>query len=260
MATLESIALQILKNQEHPFWLRHSRQVAKTACKEKYRKILDLGKITRGEIYLAGLFHDLGKIHPEVMGVLIKNMGVKLEEDDADKLMINRHPLYGLAIIRDLEKEHGNINDSIKMPCLYHQIRYDKKGYPQEKDVQEFERLFPSSYTGYDRQGIPQERRLEFEDLFPEGIEGIPKFEDLPEELQNLVYLIELADTIHGISCKAILSEMEKSYNGPTNEKTPYDVLSEFYKMPGTQIHPALMEPILSLCHKKLHEAIMDVL
>jgi HD-GYP domain-containing protein (c-di-GMP phosphodiesterase class II) len=96
----------------------HSERVARTAV--ELGRELGLGPDELGDIYLAGLLHDVGKIGVRDT-VLHKPAALTPEEQEH----IQQHVLIGYSILADLRQIR-----SLLPGVLYHHERYDGKGYP----------------------------------------------------------------------------------------------------------------------------------
>jgi HD-GYP domain-containing protein (c-di-GMP phosphodiesterase class II) len=96
----------------------HSERVARTAV--ELGRELGLGPDELGDIYLAGLLHDVGKIGVRDT-VLRKPAALTPEEQEH----IQQHVLIGYSILADLRQIR-----SLLPGVLYHHERYDGKGYP----------------------------------------------------------------------------------------------------------------------------------
>ncbi|MFA5535928.1 MAG: HD-GYP domain-containing protein [Bacillota bacterium] len=77
------------------------------------------------KLNMAALLHDIGKI---CLNDSILNKTSPLAE--AEKKELNRHPLYGYIIIRDLATKFDSLS-GIEDIVLQHHERFDGKGYPK---------------------------------------------------------------------------------------------------------------------------------
>ena len=80
---------------------------------------LGLGDIDLDRIALAGVLHDVGKIHLDP-GILGKPGPL----DDAERELMNRHPELGFAMTRN------RLDPKVAEAILYHHERFDGRGYP----------------------------------------------------------------------------------------------------------------------------------
>lgn len=80
---------------------------------------LDLGEDDLDRLALAGVLHDVGKIHLDP-GILGKPGPLSEVERD----LMQRHPELGFAMTRH------RLDPKISEAILYHHERYDGKGYP----------------------------------------------------------------------------------------------------------------------------------
>jgi HD-GYP domain-containing protein (c-di-GMP phosphodiesterase class II) len=96
----------------------HSERVARTAV--ELGRELGLGADELGDVYLAGLLHDVGKIGIRDT-VLHKPSGLTPEEQEH----IQQHVMIGYSILADL-RQIRNLLPGV----LYHHERVDGKGYP----------------------------------------------------------------------------------------------------------------------------------
>jgi hypothetical protein len=103
-----------------PYTYGHSERVARIGV-ESGRE-LNLPERTLGDIYLAGLLHDIGKIGvPD--SILCKTEPLTAEEFS----QIRRHVITGCKILRDFQ-----VVSHLLPFVLHHHERYDGTGYPNE--------------------------------------------------------------------------------------------------------------------------------
>ena len=101
-----------------PYTCGHSERVAIT-CR-RLAEAIGLGPDEVQTVYMAGLFHDIGKIGtPEY---ILRKEG-RLEPEE--RLVIQRHPVIGGRILAGIGKL-----DAIRDAVLYHHERIDGGGYP----------------------------------------------------------------------------------------------------------------------------------
>src|SRR5262249_18047695 len=96
----------------------HSERVARTAV--ELGRELGLGRDDLGDIYLAGLLHDVGKIG--IRDTVLHKPGPLTPEE---REHIQQHVTIGYSILADLRQIHN-----ILPGVLYHHERYDGTGYP----------------------------------------------------------------------------------------------------------------------------------
>ncbi|HEX6147637.1 MAG TPA: HD domain-containing phosphohydrolase [Acidimicrobiia bacterium] len=80
---------------------------------------LGLGEIDLDRLALAGILHDVGKIHLDP-GILGKPGPL----DDTERELMNRHPELGFAMTRN------RLDPKVAEAILYHHERFDGFGYP----------------------------------------------------------------------------------------------------------------------------------
>ena len=80
---------------------------------------LGLGEIDLDRLALAGILHDVGKIHLDP-GILGKPGPL----DDTERELMNRHPELGFAMTRN------RLDPKVAEAILYHHERFDGRGYP----------------------------------------------------------------------------------------------------------------------------------
>jgi len=80
---------------------------------------IGLGEIDLDRLALAGVLHDVGKIHldPSILG----KPGPL---DATERELMNRHPELGFAMTRN------RLDPKVAEAILYHHERYDGRGYP----------------------------------------------------------------------------------------------------------------------------------
>jgi len=97
----------------------HSERVARVAV--ELGRELGLGELELGDIYLAGLLHDVGKIGiPD--SILLKSGPLTSEEQE----LVHQHVTIGYKILENF----GAISHLLPF-ILYHHERYDGTGYPE---------------------------------------------------------------------------------------------------------------------------------
>jgi len=97
----------------------HSERVARVAV--ELGRELGLGELELGDIYLAGLLHDVGKIGiPD--SILLKSEPLAFEEQE----LVHQHVTIGYKILENF----GAISHLLPF-ILYHHERYDGTGYPE---------------------------------------------------------------------------------------------------------------------------------
>ncbi len=96
----------------------HSREVAKLAY--AISNELNLDEQSKRNIYLAGLFHDIGKIH--ISDKVLNKKGPLLQEEYEE---LKKHPIISEMILRPIT-EFKDVLDIIR----HHHEWYDGKGYP----------------------------------------------------------------------------------------------------------------------------------
>lgn len=101
-----------------PYTYGHSERVARIAV--ELGRELGLNEDELGDLYLAGLLHDIGKIgiRDQVLG---KREPLSAEETEH----MQQHPTIGHAILQDLQQIH-----SLLPGVLCHHERFDGTGYP----------------------------------------------------------------------------------------------------------------------------------
>jgi HD-GYP domain-containing protein (c-di-GMP phosphodiesterase class II) len=80
---------------------------------------LGLGEIELDRLALAGILHDVGKIHLDP-GILGKPGPL----DENERELMNRHPELGFAMTRH------RLDPKVAEAILYHHERFDGRGYP----------------------------------------------------------------------------------------------------------------------------------
>jgi HD-GYP domain-containing protein (c-di-GMP phosphodiesterase class II) len=80
---------------------------------------LGLGEIDLDRLALAGILHDVGKIHLDP-GILGKPGPL----DESERELMNRHPELGFAMTRN------RLDPKVAEAILYHHERFDGFGYP----------------------------------------------------------------------------------------------------------------------------------
>ena len=80
---------------------------------------IELGEIDLDRLALAGVLHDVGKIHLDP-GILGKPGPL----DPTERELMNRHPELGFAMTRN------RLDPKVAEAILYHHERYDGRGYP----------------------------------------------------------------------------------------------------------------------------------
>jgi HD-GYP domain-containing protein (c-di-GMP phosphodiesterase class II) len=80
---------------------------------------LGLGDIDLDRLAMAGMLHDVGKIHLDP-GILAKPGPL----DDNERELMNRHPELGFAMTRN------RLDPKVAEAILYHHERFDGRGYP----------------------------------------------------------------------------------------------------------------------------------
>lgn len=105
---MESLALAL--DAKEPYTSSHSQSVQKIT--EKIARVLGV------DVGLAGLFHDIGKIHvPDA--ILCKREPLTQEEWE----IVRQHPYHSFRILSPIAPETASI-------CLRHHERPDGRGYP----------------------------------------------------------------------------------------------------------------------------------
>jgi len=119
-AHLESVvALTNAIEMRDPYTKEHLNRVVKYAL--MIAKELGLSKDEMVELKYACFLHDVGKIYIETE---LLNKKIKLEPGDMEE--IKKHSERGAKIIEGIRFLEG-----VKFAVLYHQERYDGKGYPK---------------------------------------------------------------------------------------------------------------------------------
>jgi HD-GYP domain-containing protein (c-di-GMP phosphodiesterase class II) len=80
---------------------------------------LGLGEIDLDRLALAGVLHDVGKIHLDP-GILAKPGPL----NESERELMNRHPELGFAMTRN------RLDPKVAEAILYHHERFDGRGYP----------------------------------------------------------------------------------------------------------------------------------
>ena len=112
-----------------PYTLGHSERVGRIAVALGTR--LGLSANDRGDLYLAGLLHDVGKIG--VSDAILQKPG-PLTPDET--LEIRSHVRIGVQILSDLKKLHH------LLPAVaHHHENYDGTGYPEGLEGEEIPRI-----------------------------------------------------------------------------------------------------------------------
>ncbi|WP_353106495.1 HD domain-containing phosphohydrolase [Acetoanaerobium noterae] len=103
----------------------HSLRVSEYAV--KIAKALNLSKIDIEEIEIAGILHDIGKIG--ISDYILGKPGC-LTKEEFD--IIKTHPTIGMKILDNI-----GVSSSMRDAILYHHLRYDLKGYPENTEIKE---------------------------------------------------------------------------------------------------------------------------
>lgn len=111
-------ALTAAIDAKDPYTSGHSERVARIAV--RLAEELGMPSQKRGDLYLAGLLHDVGKIG--VDDDVLKKAG-KLTPEEYQR--VQKHPEIGVTILRDLRKLRH-----ILPVVLHHHERLDGQGYP----------------------------------------------------------------------------------------------------------------------------------
>ena len=105
-------------SQRDPFMINHHYNVANWAT--IIADELNLSKDKKKELYLAAVFHDIGKLY---ISESILNKNGKLSDEEYN--IIKKHPEYSYIIVNEL------LQNNIAKIVKYHHERYDGKGYPE---------------------------------------------------------------------------------------------------------------------------------
>jgi len=97
----------------------HSRRVAKFSV--AIAKAMELSNEDIENIEIAGVLHDVGKV-----GISESILNKRGKLTDLEYEMIKQHPEKGVQILKAIKLD-SRIMDAI----LYHHVRYDLKGYPE---------------------------------------------------------------------------------------------------------------------------------
>lgn len=102
-----------------PDIIEHQQRVAKLA--RDFALFLGIRKSEAQQLFLASLFHDVGKskISPEIL-----NKPSKLTKEEMD--IVKTHPVESVNILSYLK-----LSDQILDIVLYHHESYDGSGYPE---------------------------------------------------------------------------------------------------------------------------------
>lgn len=111
-------ALTAAIDAKDPYTSGHSERVARIAV--RLAQELGMPPQKRGDLYLAGLLHDVGKIG--IDDDVLKKAG-KLTPEEYQR--VQKHPQIGVTILRDLRKLRH-----ILPVVLHHHERLDGQGYP----------------------------------------------------------------------------------------------------------------------------------
>ncbi|WP_169974770.1 HD-GYP domain-containing protein [Tautonia rosea] len=101
-----------------PYTLGHSERVGRIAT--LLGEALDLSANERGDLYLCGLLHDVGKIG--ISDATLQKPGPLTPEEFNE---IKRHPTIGVQILSDLKKLHHLLPG-----VAHHHENFDGSGYP----------------------------------------------------------------------------------------------------------------------------------
>ena len=123
LGTLQAMSNAI--EARDPYTRGHSERVANVAYQIAVR--LQLSEVSRQEIYLAGVLHDIGKIG--IPDYVLMKPG-KLEPKEF--AIIQKHPEIGHRILEELGKLRFALPG-----VLHHHERYDGTGYPHRLAKQE---------------------------------------------------------------------------------------------------------------------------
>lgn len=97
----------------------HSLRVSQYSV--EIAKQLGLSNEQIEEIKIAGILHDIGKIG--VSDAILSKPGLLTTEEFES---IKQHPIIGLHILEKI-----NLSENIKSAIMYHHLRYDLTGYPE---------------------------------------------------------------------------------------------------------------------------------
>jgi HD-GYP domain-containing protein (c-di-GMP phosphodiesterase class II) len=101
-----------------PYTLGHSERVGRIAT--LLGEVLGLSANERGDLYLCGLLHDVGKIG--ICDATLQKPGPLTPEEFRE---IKRHPTIGVQILSDLKKLHHLLPG-----VAHHHENFDGSGYP----------------------------------------------------------------------------------------------------------------------------------
>ncbi|GAB6108464.1 HD domain-containing phosphohydrolase [Fusibacter bizertensis] len=102
----------------------HSLRVSQYSV--EIAKQLGMSNLEIEEIKIAGILHDIGKIG--ISDSILSKPGLLTPEEFE---RIKQHPQIGLHILEKI-----NLSDNIKSAILYHHLRYDLTGYPEENTIE----------------------------------------------------------------------------------------------------------------------------
>ena len=112
-----------------PYTQGHSLRVSEYAV--KIAIAMGLSKSDLEEIEISGILHDVGKLG--ISDLILTKPG-PLTKDEFK--IIKTHPSIGMKILENI-----SLSKEIREGILYHHLRCDLKGYPQDSDISELPRF-----------------------------------------------------------------------------------------------------------------------
>ncbi len=122
LSMIKALALALALDARDPYTSGHSERVSQYSL--VIAEQMGLSRTEKEKLQEAALLHDIGKIG--VRDDVLLHEG-PLSDEAWEKL--KKHPEIGESILREVVP--GELVKSLRLGALFHQERYDGKGYPQ---------------------------------------------------------------------------------------------------------------------------------